>query len=40
MKQFLLNFWEDTKALVIAHPWITGALIVAAVIVGYVAGTF
>ena len=40
MKQFLVNFWEDTKTQARAHPYITSALIVAAALIGYVAGTF
>ncbi len=40
MKQLLLDFWDDSKAMAIANPWTTVVLIVAATTIGWVAGTF
>jgi len=38
MKDLMLEFWNDTKAMAKANPWKVGALIVVSLWVGWLLG--
>ena len=38
MKQFLLDFWTDSKALFEQNPWAASALIALALLIGFIVG--
>ena len=40
MKQFMLDFWEDTKDMAKANPWKTAMLIVVSAGIGFALGSF